>query len=277
MESKFFKQSGIDLFFEGELISTVEQARKADRKQEQSKKHNTTTPPEEEREILSKQAFRPISAALNWLDMSAKDLAMVCLGNFIMAFALVNIHIPAQISEGGAIGLSIIFNKIFGFSPAYFSFFVDISLYCLGHFMLRDGFLRKAVVSTFIYSTIYNLIYEIGPVLPSLAGVPWLASILGGIMIGLGCGMVVTRGGVAGGDDCFSLIFSKHTGLSLASAYFIGDLVVLIGCLVVYMSPVNMVLSLLTTLISSYIVGQFEIPHTLEPLDLTEEGLKVVS
>lgn len=212
---------------------------------------------------------------LAWLGLSTKDLGMVFLGNFIMAFSLVNIHIPSQVSEGGVIGLSIIANKVFGIPPASVSFVLDMALYVLGFLILKNGFLRRAIFSTIIYSLLYGLLYELGPVLPSLAEADLIAAILGGVGIGLGCGMVVTRGSVAGGDDCFALIVSKKTGLSLGKAYFIGDALILFLAYLTYMPLSNVFFSLISTFISSYIVGQFEI-HLPEPkiLPLGQETYK---
>ena len=77
-------------------------------------------------------------------------------------------------------------------------------------------------------------------------------------MIGLGCGLVVTEGGATGGDDALALAISDKFNLSLAMVYIICDVVVLLMS-ISYIPVTQLVFSLLTTTISSVIVGQIEL------------------
>lgn len=193
------------------------------------------------------------------LQMRPLDFALLSLGNAIMAFALVNIHIPAKITEGGGIGLAILGRQLFGVNPALVSFFLDIALYFLSYLLICRTFLFKSILASLNYAGLYALALQVGPVLPSLEEKPLVAAILGGILIGIGCGFVVTRGVAASADDCFAFLLRKKTGLSLSQAYFLSDCAVLIASLLVYLPLWNVIWSLLTTLISSLIVGQFEV------------------
>jgi len=199
-----------------------------------------------------------------WINLSVRDLLMIVSGNTIMAFALVNIHIPAEITEGGGIGLSILLSKSLSISPAVSPLFIDAALYALGVVILGRGFLRKACFATLTYTSVYALMLKIGPVLPALSEHPGPAAVLGGLLIGLGCALVVTRGGAAGSDDCYALIVSEFTPLSLGGAYFMSDFVILMLSGLLYLPMENVLWSLLTTLISSFTLGQFEL-HLPEP------------
>ncbi|WP_034907277.1 YitT family protein [Eremococcus coleocola] len=195
----------------------------------------------------------------NKFQISLRDFAWINLGNFIMAFAMVNIHIPARISEGGVMGLALVFYQLNGFNPATVNLVLDLSLYFIGFLCLSRAFLPKAILTTVSYSIIYSLCYKLGPILPSLQDAPLFAAIIGGILVGLGCGLVVSRGCVAGGEDCLALINVKYNHLSLSMAYFISDFIVLALSFVVYMPFTNVLISLVTTFISSFIIGQFEL------------------
>lgn len=194
-----------------------------------------------------------------WLELSWKDIGMIFLGNLIMCFAIVNIHIPAKITEGGVIGLSIVLSKLTHISPGIINLPIDILLYGLGVLLLKEGFFKKAIFSTLIYFLMYSLVEAVGPILPSLEHLPVIAAILGGLLLGIGCGLVVARGCVAGGDDCYALIMANRTSISLGKAYFLADILVLTLSVFLYMPLVNGLISLLTTFISSFIIGQFEV------------------
>lgn len=186
------------------------------------------------------------------------DLFLMTLGAIIMSFTLVNIHIPSKITEGGVIGLAILAKSVFGLSPAIVSFIIDSSLYILGFFLLKKGFLSRSILASFTTAVFYALFLEMGPVLPSLEGHPALASLFGGIGIGLGCGLVITRGSAAGGDDSYALIMKKYTHLSIAQAYFLSDLVVLLISVFIYLPWPNFFWSILSTLVSSNLISLVE-------------------
>lgn len=246
----------------------------------------TTEPVKDDAEALEADLIELDPADLNpgqrfllWLGLTFKDLMIMILGNFTMAFALVNIHLQVNITEGGAIGLAILIHRLTGLNLAAISFVLDASLYTLGYFLLRGHFLKKAILSTTIYSASYALLLELGPVLPSLANHPVWAAIAGGLLLGSGCGLVVTRGGAAGGDDCFALIVNRYTGLSLSQAYFISDFVVLMVEYFIFLPLPNLLCSLLTTFISSVTVGQLEVrlpkpalPHWEEEEDREQQA-----
>lgn len=212
---------------------------------------------------------QPLRRFAAWMNLSVKDVALMVIGNLTMAFTMCNIHIPAKITEGGVLGSIVLLNKLFGMDPSILSVLLDFSLYFFGILLLERGFLKKAVFSTLMYAASLKLFNFFGPFLPSLESAPYLAAIIGGLLLGSGCGLVVTRGGAAGGDDCFAMILERKSRLSLSGAYFISDAVVLGLSFLVYLPAQNLMWSLLTTMISSYVVGQFEI-HLPKPVAMQQ-------
>lgn len=223
--------------------------------------------------LRASRAFGPLAAFADWMGLSFQDLLLMTLGNVTMAFTIFNVHVPARITEGGVLGGIVLVNKIFGLDPALVNLILNFILYFLGIFLLEKGFLKKAIYSTLIYSLTWKICDFTGPVLPSLAGLPFLAAMVGGLLLGAGCGLVVTRGGSSGGDDCLVMILDHYTFLSLSSAYFLCDLVVLILSFMVYLPVQNLFCSLLTTLISSFVVGRFESPLPKKARAGKEPGL----
>ena len=64
---------------------------------------------------------------------------------------------------------------------------------------------------------------------------PLLASIFGGVSIGVGVGIIFLRGGTTGGADILAkLIKQKHPHLSLGTLVFIIDAIIVISTLFVY-------------------------------------------
>lgn len=195
---------------------------------------------------------------LSAVSLSRKGFFRVLTGCMIMAFTMVNVHIPAQITEGGILGLSLFSHKVLGLNPAIASPLMDLACIAIGVSLLGKKFRRRTALASISFAVFYKIALAVGPVLPSLYSMPFAAAILGGIGIGAGCGMVVTQGGAAGSDDVLALILAKRTRLSLARAYLFSDIVVLLLSLM-YIPVLRLFYSLLTTMVSSFLIGQFEV------------------
>ncbi len=206
-----------------------------------------------------------LNQKLKWLNLTKRELLSISLGAFIMAFTLVNVHVPARITEGGVLGLSLIGYRVFNINPSIVNPILDISFILLGFSFFGRTFLKKTAVASIIFALFLRVMSDFGPILPNLYDFPILAAVVGGIGIGLGCGLVISQGGACGGDDSLALIISKKTGMNVCYSYLISDLVVLVLSLV-YIPFSRIIFSLITTTVSSILVGQFEIqlkaPHT---------------
>lgn len=199
-----------------------------------------------------------LTRLLSAVSLSKKGFFRVLGGCAIMAFTLVNIHMPAQITEGGILGLSLFSHQVLGLNPAIVSPVLDMLCILIGVSLLGKNFRRRTALASVSFAVFYKIAQAISPVLPSLYNLPVVAAILGGIGIGIGCGMVVTQGGAAGGDDVLALIINKKTKLSLARAYLFTDITVLLLSLM-YIPVLRLFFSFLTTVVSSFLIGQFEL------------------
>lgn len=198
------------------------------------------------------------SRLLAFLSLSRKGFFRVLLGCALMAFTIVNVHIPARITEGGILGLTLFAHQVLGLNPAIASPVMDFACILLGVSLLGKNFRRRTALASLSFALFYKIAQLIGPVLPSLYTAPLIAAVVGGIGIGAGCGMVVTQGGAAGGDDVLALLINKKSGLSLARAYLFTDITVLLLSLI-YIPVVRLFFSFVTTLVSSFLIGQFEV------------------
>ena len=199
-----------------------------------------------------------LSHMLRRLELTKVEFFKIVLGCAIMAFGVINVHEPSQITEGGVLGLSLLLKKVFGLNLSYASPVLDGLCYALGFSMLGKRFLKKSAVATIAFSVLYAVFNRMGPVLPNLYEAPFIAAIAGGIFIGCGCGIAVTAGGCAGGDDALAMVISKKLKWPISRAYLFTDFVVL-GLSLSYIAPSRLIFSFMTTVVSSYLIGQFEL------------------
>lgn len=183
-----------------------------------------------------------------------KEILIIILGTAIVSFAICNIHSALHISEGGELGLELLCLNWFNISPSITSIIFDIIFYTLGSIILGKKFLVNAFIGTFFYSIFY-LIFENNPIdLSFLANHLLLASLLGGILVGVGCGLIVRYYGSCGGDDSLALIINHFTKLPISICYFIMDVIVILLSLT-YIPLSSSIYSLITAFTSSMIIG----------------------
>lgn len=180
-------------------------------------------------------------------------LASVLLGAAIVTFGVYNIHEQTKITEGGILGLILLIQHWTGVYPSILVPILDGISYLIAFKFLGRDFLKISLVATASFSLFFKLWEMFPPILPNLSDHLLVAAILGGIFVGVGCGLVVRQGASGCGDDALALAISKVSGWRISHAYLITDLSVLVLSLS-YISLGRITYSLITVLISSFLV-----------------------
>ncbi len=183
-----------------------------------------------------------------------KAISLILLGSFILAFGTYNFNYQNNVTEGGILGLLLFFKNIFDISPSITSLVLDLSLFVVGMRFFGKRFLVLSVLCTTSFSFFYQILERFPPLIPSLTEYMLLASILAGIFVGVGVGLVVIAGGASGGDDVLALIISKLTPLKMNHVYLISDLSVLLLSLT-YLKPEQLIWSLIAVTLSGKIIS----------------------
>jgi len=177
----------------------------------------------------------------------------VVLGTGLIAFALYNIHIPANITDGGGLGLILLLNHWFNLPIFIVAPIIDILLYIVAIRFLGLKFLKISMLSTVVLAIFLRVFGSLPTVLPNLSEQPLVAALLGGLFVGLGAGLVFRQGGSCGGDDAFAITLSKLTKWRISMVYIIID-----GCILLlsmtYIAPSRIIFSLITAVTSSIVL-----------------------
>lgn len=158
------------------------------------------------------------------------DYILITLGTFIMALALVIFLEPYTIAPGGVTGLAIIIRKVLGIPIDITNLVVNIPLFIGGLFVLGKKFGFKTAYATLLLSGFIRLIYIfMGNYTVHLDDL-LLASIYGGVIMGVGIGLVFKSGGTTGGTDLAGAILHKYfPSISIPKLMMVLDLVIVIG------------------------------------------------
>ena len=186
--------------------------------------------------------------------ITLKNLLLNALGGAILGFGLMEVHSIAHVTEGGALGLTLLMDIWFGFSPAWTSIVLNIAFYAFGIKMFGFPFVVYSLVSAGAFSGAYAVCEFFPPIYPEIANLPFLAAIIGAIFVGVGVGVCVKAGGAPTGDDALAMSLSKLSKIDIQWMYMITDLLVL--ALSLTCIPVkNVLCSLVTVTLSGQIIG----------------------
>ena len=182
---------------------------------------------------------------------------LLLCGTLILAFGLFNIHSLSGVTEGGTLGLTLLFENLFSISPAISSIVLNGICYLIGLRLLGKLFIIYSAVATASFSLFYFIFERIGPLFPEIASHPLAASLLGAVFVGVGVGLCVVAGGAPSGDDALAMSLSRAIRIPISLVYLISDLTVL-SLSLLYIPIERILYSLLTVVLSGQIIGAID-------------------
>ncbi|MGN0348422.1 MAG: YitT family protein [Roseburia sp.] len=188
------------------------------------------------------------------LNLKCKNCVIIILATAFLAFGLYHVHSMSGVTEGGVLGLTLLFEHLFALSPSISGFLLNTACYLLGFRLLGKQFILYSGISMISFSATYKLLEQFEPLWPQLKEMPLAASVLGAVFVGVGSGLCVRYGGATSGDDALAMSISHLTKIKIDRIYLISDLVVL-GLSITYIPLSRIWYSLLTVILSGQIIG----------------------
>lgn len=187
-------------------------------------------------------------------EISLRSCAVAFLSAGFLAFGMYNIHVVANITEGGVLGAVLLFQHWFGLSPAVSNLILNSLCYLFGWKTFGKTFVAYSAMASLGYSAVYFLCEQFPPLYPQIASMPLTASLVGSVFVGVGSGVCVRVGGATSGDDALAMSLSKVTRIPIQWIYLASDLAVLALSLS-YIPLRRIAYSLLTVILSGQIIG----------------------
>ena len=150
------------------------------------------------------------------------DFFIITIGAVIAAFALGEFLIPNMILDGGINGVSLMLSKITKVSISIFIVALNIPFMLAGYKSLGKSFLFKALYAMFLFSLLL-LVFERREGFTSDI---ILATVYGGLMLGIGVGLIIKRGGCLDGTETVAMIISKKTNFSVGQVVLMFNIVI---------------------------------------------------
>lgn len=163
-----------------------------------------------------------------------KDFLFIILGSFSYALAWQGFLIPNQLTTGAVTGLASIIYYAFGTPP------VDVT-YAVANVVLLI-FALKILGLKFCIRTIFGVFFcwlflHVLPLwIPNglVQGDTFMASVIGGILCGIGLGVVFTSNGSTGGTDIIAAMVNKYRNVSFGKMLLYIDIIIISSSYLVF-------------------------------------------
>ncbi|GLX66293.1 YitT family protein [Paenibacillus glycanilyticus] len=147
----------------------------------------------------------------------------ITLGAVLVSVGLEIFLVPNHIIDGGIVGISIMVSHLTGLPLGIFLFLLNLPFLVLGY---------KQIGKTFAMSTLYGVsVMSLGTFLlhpvPPLTEEYFLASIFGGVILGIGVGIVIRFGGSLDGTEIIAILFNKRLPFSVGEIVMFFNLFIL--------------------------------------------------
>ncbi len=147
---------------------------------------------------------------------------VIILGAMLAAYSLNTFLIPNNILDGGVTGISIIVSKVFSIPMSLLVILINIPFVYIGYRNLGKSFLMRTIVSMLTFSLALSFFESLHEVTDEIL----LATIFGGVLLGIGVGLVIRFGACVDGTESVALVISKKTSLSVGQIVMIFNFVI---------------------------------------------------
>lgn len=159
---------------------------------------------------------------LTWKDYVLRYLLIV-LGALIYTVGLDVFLVPNDIIDGGVVGISLMASSITGFSFSFFVVLVNLPFLYLGYKLIGKRFTIATLFGVVCISVFSLFMHNVAP----LTIDPFLASIFGGIILGIGVGLIIRNGGSLDGTEIVAIIMDKKSTFSVGEIVMAFNLFIL--------------------------------------------------
>lgn len=156
------------------------------------------------------------------------NIFFILIGAFIFSFGIVNFNMTNELTEGGFTGIALILYHLFGTSPALMNLIFNIPLFFVGYKLLGRLSFIYTLTGTLSVS-LFLWLCERYPMHIDLKEDLLLASLFGGVFIGVGLGIIFRFGGTTGGVDILARLMKKYFDIAMGRTMFAFDCLVLIA------------------------------------------------
>ncbi|KGR85260.1 MULTISPECIES: YitT family protein [Lysinibacillus] len=149
-------------------------------------------------------------------------IIMVSLGAIIMALGLELFLVPNHIMDGGIVGVSIITSHLLNLPLGIFIFILNLPFIFLGYKQIGKTFALSTGLGITVLSFATLTLHNIHPFTEDTL----LATVFGGMILGVGVGIVIRYGGSLDGTEILAILFNSKTPFSVGEIIMFFNIII---------------------------------------------------
>lgn len=157
----------------------------------------------------------------SWI-VTVLSYIFITIGILLAAIALEVFLVPNHIIDGGITGISIILSFLTNINLSVFIVIINIPFLLLGFKHLGMSFLIQSSFSMILFSLLLEVFKPVQEVTNDML----LATVFGGILLGIGVGFVIRYGACLDGVEIIAILINKKTSFSVGQVILLVNLVI---------------------------------------------------
>jgi uncharacterized membrane-anchored protein YitT (DUF2179 family) len=154
---------------------------------------------------------------------AATRILFMMIGAALASIGLEIFLIPNHIIDGGVVGISIMASHLTRLPLGLFIFVLNIPFFIVGYKQIGKTFTISTLFSVLCLSIGVSFLHPI----PGLTQDVLLATVFGGIILGVGVGLIIRNGGSLDGTEIVAIILDKRSSFSIGEIVMFFNLFIL--------------------------------------------------
>jgi uncharacterized membrane-anchored protein YitT (DUF2179 family) len=147
----------------------------------------------------------------------------ITIGAILMATGLEIFLVPNHVIDGGVTGISIMLAHLTRWKLGIFLFILNLPFVYLGYKQMGKTFAISTVYGIIVLSLFVSFFHPIPPFTEDIL----LATVFGGMILGIGVGVVIRNGGALDGTEILALVITKKLPFSVGQIIMIINVFIL--------------------------------------------------
>lgn len=179
------------------------------------------------------------------INIEVKRVALISFGCLALSLGIVLFLIPNKIATGGTPGLAILLHFLVDLPTGILMVLINIPLLLAGAKLLGKGFAIRTIFAILLTSVLIDLFAEVLN-LQALSHDTLLASLYGGIAIGVGVGLILKGDASAGGSTIIAKVVASRSQIKPGQVILLLDLLIIVGSGLVFLQVEQALWSLIS-------------------------------
>ncbi len=181
-----------------------------------------------------------------------RDYFFIIFGLALYAFGLTAFILPNHIVTGGVVGLASLTYFAFNWNVAFVNYGINALLLLIAFHTVGKQFVLRTIFGATCCSV---LLYFFKPLFENgiIENQPFMCSIIGATLCGLGVGITFSHNGSSAGTDIIAAMVTKHTNISFGRMMIYCDVIITSSSYLIFKQIDIIVYGLVFMVILSYV------------------------